>query len=146
MLRVSALALVLASSEVSAQSVPESVHSLANGPETICEITAGSAIEFRQKVEQATDAGQYDRADGGPRFDLFNPKSTSGELKQWVFAKSTEAAYPMGTCRRIYTGPDGGTYQERRMRCDASRAACDSMFIEFQSLDDRVTKFVRGRK
>ena len=34
---------------------------------------------------------------------------------------------------------------EREMRCDASREACDALFLEFQASDEEIRRQIKGR-
>jgi hypothetical protein len=119
-----------------AQSVPEGTHTLATGPQTICGITASSVHEFRSKVE----GSGLERQDGGPRFDAFISDMGESGMTQWVFTKPSETAYPAVTCRHVFKAKNGDWMMDRNMRCDASRAACDALFIEFQKLDEQARR------
>lgn len=65
-------------------------------------------------------------------------------MDQWALTRPTEPAYPSVTCRHAYQ-QDGNWYQIRNMRCDAGRAACDHLFIDFQQLDQRMIEEIRNR-
>jgi hypothetical protein len=131
---VPALTLAQLVTGASAQAVAEGFHSLSAGPETICGITAASASEFRLKIRQAGLTFQ----DGGPRFDVYLSPSAGDDMVQWAVTKAGEPAFPAVTCRHMYKTTDGAWMQDRKMRCDASREACDALFVEFQQLDERM--------
>ena len=127
----------------SAQTVPEGIHSLAAGPATICGIKASSAAEFADRLERSG----LERQDGGPRFDVYMSPSVSDDIVQWAVTRKGEPAYPAVTCRHVYKTPDGSWMQDRQMRCDASREACDALFVEFNELDKRVSaELARSRR
>jgi hypothetical protein len=111
--------------------VPEGIHSLANGSETICGITAASAEEFAAKVKLSPKAKYNNETDRYVTYQGPMP------LTLWAFAKPSNFAYPVATCMRVYV-EGGQTYTERKMRCDASREACDRTFLEFRELDKKV--------
>ena len=111
--------------------VPEGVHSLASGPETICGITGSSAADFEAQVKRAANAKYNNETDRYVTYEGPMP------LTLWAFAKPSNSTYPLATCMRVYV-EDGQTYTERKMRCDASRGACDRAFLEFKELDSRV--------
>jgi hypothetical protein len=111
--------------------VPESIHSLANGPEAICGVTGESAPDFEAQVRSSPKAKYNNETDRYVTFEGPLP------LTLWAFAKPSNFAYPLSTCMRVYV-QGGQTYTERKMRCDASRDACDRAFLEFQELDNRV--------
>ena len=111
--------------------VPEGIHSDANGPETICGITAASAQDFERQVKASRKAKYNNETDRYVTYDGPMP------MTLWAFAKPTNFAYPVATCMRVYV-EGGQTYTERKMRCDASRDECDRAFVEFQQLDNQV--------
>lgn len=137
--------IVLALAVAGSQAVPEGIHKLATGPMTMCGITATSALAFRRKVNEQVAAGKLVVMDGGARFDLIMTSGDQLPIHQWAFAKAGEAAYPTATCRNVFRDSTGGISQDRRMRCDASRAACDAVFLEFADLDKRVLDAMRGK-
>ena len=118
--------------------VPEGVHSLANGRETICGVTAASAQDFEQKVKASPNAHYSTETD---RFVVYEGPE---KLTQWVFAKPANLAYPLATCRRVYV-QDGATYMGRQMRCDATRDDCDRAFLEFKALDEQAKQSVQSK-
>jgi hypothetical protein len=118
--------------------VPEGIHVLAHGPETICGVTADSAKEFEKQVRASPNARLYRETD---QFVVYEgPQKTS----QWAFAKPGYFAYPLATCRSLET-EDGAVYMNRLMRCDASRDDCDRAFLEFHSLDEQAKQSVQSK-
>lgn len=137
--------IILALAVAGPQAVPEGIHKLVTGPMTMCGITETSAPAFRRKVDEQVAAGKLVAMDGGPRFDLMMTSGDQWPIYQWAFTKAGEAAYPMATCRNVFRDKAGGISQDRQMRCDASRAACDAVFREFADLDKRVVEAMRGK-
>jgi hypothetical protein len=134
-----AFALILfAVAPVQSQLVSEEIHSIADGPETICGITADAAEEFAAKVK-ADRRFEFEFAT-----DRFITYATADSLTQWAFSKPGNSAHPMATCRLTYQGPDGAWYIKRQMRCDDSRENCDKAFLEFNELDERVKQELGG--
>lgn len=118
---------------------PEQVHKDAVGPSTMCGVTARTALEFRAIIEKSP---QFHRQPlDSARFELF---STDDSFTQWVFTKSSEPAYPAVSCRHAFQDKDGGFSQTRELHCDASREACDKLFIEFRDLDERMRQSFKG--
>ena len=117
--------------------VPEAIHSLAKGPETFCGVTASSAQDFERQVKVSANAKRVTDTD---RFTAYEGPA---EMTVWVFAKPTNSAYPLATCRYVYV-KDGATYMGRKMRCDDTRERCDRAFIEFNELDQHAAASVRG--
>ena len=111
--------------------VPEGVHSLAKGPETICEITGASAVDFERQVQNSPSWNLLVETD---RFIAYQ---SSDNLMQWVFAKSGNNAYPLATCRRAYQ-QNGAWYMDRKIRCEDSRENCDRAYLEFEMLDEQT--------
>ena len=75
-----------------------------------------------------------------PRFTLFANANSSYQL---VFTTPTEAAYPAASCRHTFER-DGVVMLDRDLRCEAGRAECDALYLEFRELDARVTRLLQG--
>jgi hypothetical protein len=134
-----AMALPLATpGGVSAQVVPEGIHSLADGPETICGITGSSAQNFENQV-RASPVAKYNN-----ETDRYTTYEGPMAMTLWAFAKPTNFVFPLATCLRIYE-KDGAVYAEREMRCDATREQCDKAFLEFDALDAQNRQQIQGK-
>lgn len=137
---VLAVALIVgASSPSGAQSVPEGVRRLTDGPAAMCGIVGTDASDLLATARQSA----YLRAVPIPsdRFEMFE----GGEPVQYqlVATLPTEPAYPAVSCRELYE--EGGALRMKRsMRCDAERADCDALFQEFQALDAEATRAMQG--
>jgi hypothetical protein len=118
---------------VVAQVVPEEVHSDARGPSTMCGLTGADALDLIRQVR--TSPGLSSQQVASDRFEVY---ASSDSMTQWVFTKAGEPAYPAITCRHVFRAADGSWMQNRNMRCDAGRAACDRLFTEFGELDERL--------
>jgi hypothetical protein len=136
LLTAMALPLVI-SGGASAQLVPEGIHSMADGPETICGITGSSALDFERQVKASPGAKYNNETDRYVTYEGPTP------LTLWAFAKPTNFAYPVATCIRLWDGK-GAVYSERKMRCDATRLECDKAYLEFEELDARNRKEIQG--
>lgn len=134
-----ALALVIASA-VSAQSVPESMHSDVQGPSEMCGLVGRDAQDLMRQVRSSPTVTQQNL--NSNRFEAY---ANDNGFMQWVLTKPAEPAYPAVTCRHAYQDKDGSWQQTRNMRCDASRAACDKLFIEFQNLDEQMRQEIARR-
>lgn len=122
-----------------AQSVPEGVHRLADGPAAMCGISGTDARDLLATARQSANL----RAVPIPsdRFEMFE----GGEpvRYQLVATLPAEPAYPAVSCRELYE--EGGALRMKRsMRCDAERADCDALFQEFQTLDAEFTRAMQG--
>lgn len=123
-----------------AQQVPEGVHSIAQGPSTMCGITGRDALDL--KTQAANSADLQPVPIDTPRFILFANADHSYQL---VFTTPSEAAYPAASCRHTYE-QDGTMRMARSLRCDAGRAECDALFVEFQTLDAELTRSLRSER
>jgi len=119
-----------------AQLVPEGIHNMADGPETICGVTGTSAQDFERQVKSSPTAEYNNETDRYITYEGPTP------MTLWAFAKSANFAYPLATCIRIYE-EKGAVLAERKMRCDATREQCDRAFIEFDELDGRNRRQVQ---
>jgi hypothetical protein len=124
-----------------AQLVPEGVHSDPQGRSSMCGIVGDDALDLMRQVRASPSLNRSPI--DTDRFELF---VSEGGLTQWVFTTPGEAAYPAVTCRLVYQERDGSWLQTRAMRCDASREACDELFLEFQALDEQVRQEIRGNR
>ncbi len=122
----------------SAQSVPEGVHSEAQGPVQLCGLVADSVASLRTKAA-ASETLRVVPLDT-PRFDLY---ADARQTYQLIFTRPSEAAYPAATCRHTFE-EDGSVRMNRSMRCEAGRAECDALFLEFQALDAQLTSSIQG--
>lgn len=134
------ITLAACSPALMAQQVPEGIHSPASGPVNLCGHVEPDLVAFETWV-RANPSLQED--EGTDRFEVFN--AVRAPLRQYILARPSEPAYPAITCRLFSNRPDGGSNMTRQMRCDASREACDALFIEFQELDARVLAELRGQ-
>ena len=75
-----------------------------------------------------------------PRFELF---ADARQTYQLIFTRPSEAAYPAATCRHTFE-KDGSVRMNRSMSCEAGRAECDGLFLEFQALDAQLTASFQG--
>lgn len=121
-----------------AQTVPVGVHSDADGPSDLCGVRGENALAIRAKLK--SDASITEEPSGSPRFETY---FSSVETKQWTVTTQRDAAYPAATCVHLYNS-NGGTDMKRQMRCDASRAACDTLFREFDASDAALRKQIKG--
>jgi len=121
----------------SRQTVPEGVHSRANGPETICGVTGTTAKDFERQVRSSSVAKYNNETD---RYVTYEGPM---QLTLWAFAKPNNMAYPLSTCLQVFE-KDGATFAERKMHCDATRALCDQAFLEFDELDRRNRQMLQG--
>jgi hypothetical protein len=119
--------------------VPEGIHSLANGPETICGITASSAEEFELKVRASPTASYNNETDRYVTYE--GPMART----LWAFAKPSNFAYRLATCVRVFD-KDGSVMMERQMRCDSTRELCDRAFLEFDELDESNRRRIAGEE
>jgi hypothetical protein len=106
-------------------------------PETICGITGASAEDIERQVKTAA---QYNN-----ETDRYVTYVGPMSLTLWAIAKPSNFAHPLVTCMRIYV-EDGKTFMQRKMRCDATREACDRAYLEFARLDRDNRRQVEGGK
>jgi hypothetical protein len=121
-----------------AQAVPEGVHSEVTGASEVCGITGEDALAIRRMLR--SDPTIVERPSSSPRFETY---FSSVETKQWTVTTKADAAHPAVTCVHLYDS-GGGTDMKRQMRCDASRKACDALFLEFESHDQLIRRQVKG--
>jgi len=135
---LTALLLLTPAGATSAQSVPESIHSEAQGPTQLCGLTADSVAALRTKAA-SSETLRVVPIDT-PRFELY---ADADQTYQLIFTRPSEAAYPAATCRHTFD-EDGSVRMNRSMRCEGGRAECDALFLEFQALDAQLTSALQG--
>lgn len=130
---------ILVHSPTFAQTAPEGAHKNANGPSDICGISGDDALAIRESLRADPDI--VEEPSSSERFETY---FSSVESKQWTVTTKADVAYPAVTCVHLFTS-ENGTDMRRQMRCDASRAACDALFIEFTAHDEKIRKQLNGR-
>jgi hypothetical protein len=126
-------------SSAAAQPVSEDIHELADGPSKLCGITANDAPALLASVRR--DPRVRAEVIESERFELY---ASSDHRTQFVATLPGEPAHPAISCRQLSQDEEGNLHLTREMRCDASRAACDALFREFQELDERVRAELSG--
>jgi len=121
-----------------AQAVPEGLHSEVRGPSDVCGVSGESALGIRASLR--SDPTITEKPSGSERFETY---FSSTEDKQWTVTTQADAAYPAVTCVHLFTS-EGGTDMLRQMRCDASREACDALYLEFRAHDEQIRRQLRG--
>lgn len=122
-----------------AQQVPEGVHREVTGPSEMCGITGRDALDLAAQAKASDDLQPVPIET--ERFVMF---ANADQSYQLVATTPSEAAYPAVSCRHTYE-QNGSLRMNRSMRCDAGRAECDALFLEFQELDAQLTRSLRGR-
>ena len=135
------LALLLSSSHSPsfAQTAPEGIHSDAVGESSVCGITGSDALTIRDALR--SDPTITEEPSPSKRFETY---FSSAKSKSWTVTTKADAAYPAVTCVHIFTS-NGGTDMQRQMRCDASREACDALFLEFRAHDNVIKEQIKRR-
>ena len=133
MVRLLFLVVLLASS-ASAQRVPEGIHRETRGPPTLCGIKGADLAAIQQQVledRRFVEEGST---------DLYRVFNRDEDFTQFVFPQPGTLSYPMATCRKVVSNPDGSSSIRRELQCEASREECDNIFLQFNALDQRVGK------
>ena len=134
------LVLAQASAPVAAQLVPEGIHTTPSGPLEMCGIRGRDLGDYIAALRAS--AAHRPEAIGSDRFELYVAKEGWDQI---VLTRPAEPAHPAATCRHAYRDAEGNIMMERHMRCDASREACDRLFLEFQALDERMRQEIATR-
>ncbi len=125
---------------VAAQTVPEGIHREAKGPSEMCGLVGQDALDLAAKAKASTTLKPSKLE--SDRFEVFQ---TEPPWQQLAVTKPSEPAHPAVTCR--YTFQEGGAFKmSRSMRCDAGRAECDALFVEFQKLDAAMIQDLQEKK
>jgi hypothetical protein len=118
-----------------AQSIPDGVYSSAEGPSEMCGLVGANASDLLTAAHRSAELRPMPIA--SDRFIMFSGGSSI--MYQLVATLPSEAAYPAVTCREVYE-EDGAVRMRRSMRCDAERADCDALFLEFHTLDQEIIR------
>jgi hypothetical protein len=104
----------------------------------MCGFTAKNTRDLLAQVRASKRVTEKEL--NSPRFEAY---VSGDQLTQLVFTKAGEPAHPAVTCRHAYPDKDGAYHLGRNMHCEASREACDQLFLEFQLLDKRTVQEIR---
>jgi hypothetical protein len=137
-LKLTAIVLAAVSQLSATQQVPEGIHSEARGPSEMCGLVGRDALDLVAQAKASSHLSEV--AIETERFVMFANADHSYQL---VATTASETAYPAASCRHTFE-EDGQVRMIRSLRCDAGRAACDALFLEFQALDAGVTRQIRG--
>jgi hypothetical protein len=118
--------------------VPEGIHSDAKGPPELCGYRGRDLSELTRQILEDPD---FKEEGSTTEYRVFNNDSA---LVQMVFPQSGTLEFPMATCRKVFTNLDGGTSFNREMHCEGTRDDCDRIFLQFEALDKKVTREIRG--
>jgi len=105
----------------------------------MCGLEGRDALDLMEKARKSQELHRVDIQSS--RFELFE---TAKPKYQLVITRPSEPAYPAVSCRHVYE-QDGALQMDRSMRCDAGRAACDALFLEFQALDEKMKQAVQSK-
>ena len=117
--------------------MPEGVHTIDSGPIEMCGLRAANVSELREAALASTTLRPVPI--GTSRFELF---ADENHFNQLVFTTAADTAFPAATCRHTFE-EDGTLRMRRSMRCEAGRAECDALFLEFQYLDAWAARALR---
>ncbi|WP_324134445.1 hypothetical protein [Bosea sp. (in: a-proteobacteria)] len=128
----------------SAQTVPDGIYRRADGPAKMCGLIGRNATDVLAQARQSPDFRVIPNL-SSDRFEMFETIRGEPFKFQLVATRPSEPAFPAVTCRELYQG-GGGLRMTRTMQCDADRAACDALFLEFQAFDAQLTQTLRDLK
>lgn len=120
-----------------APTVPEGIHNESNGPPELCGFTAPDLAALERKITQDPSFREENST------ELYRVFNNTAIFVQFVFPRPGTLGFPMATCRKVTSQPDG-TYISRNLLCGGSREECDKIFLEFQAIDERVKQELGG--
>jgi hypothetical protein len=123
---------------VSAQPVPEGVHTRPIGPPSICGLTGSSIEDIRRQL--IAEAGIEEVAAG----ELYYAYMQAEPKRAWAFTRAGQSAYPAVVCREILS-IEGSTHIKMSIHCEASRESCDQLYRDFEALNERMKEEIAGR-
>lgn len=120
--------------------VPEGIHSNAEGPPELCGFKGRDLRDLERRVMSDANFAEHQ---GDQEYRVFLNETV---MVQFVFPKAGTSVFPMATCRKLFTDSSGGVSMTREMRCEGSREECDRVFLQFQNLDNKLTRETRGEQ
>jgi hypothetical protein len=117
---------------------------------------AGSAMAQQPRPEQPAEIGfpsvaaalESMRAKPGVTVSLQDGWTIINDTGPtiWSFTPPTHPAHP-SAARRTLVSKDGQMFVETRLKCEASKAACDKLAADYEALDKRmIEELSRSRK
>lgn len=129
-----------ASQDTAQSEIPGGVYSPRVGNVSLCGQEAASLAELDAWI-RSTDSLAPGNSDA--RFEVFD--ATGQPFRQYVLTRPSEYAHPAITCRLVTENPDGTAGFSREMSCDADKASCDRLFLEFYELDEQLRAELNGK-
>lgn len=104
----------------------------------MCGLVGDNATALLAAARQSSDLSPV--VIDSDRFEMF--EGTDPIRYQLVATLPTEPAHPAVACRELYYEGDN-LRMKRSLRCDADRADCDALFLEFQAIDAQFSEELR---
>lgn len=108
-------------------------HKHADGPSTICGVTAPNALNFQLAVR---DSGSYSLLNQNDDYFAIMSKD---ETTIWAFTMPESTKPTSAICTRLVRSQNGSISGEFDMRCDGDRIDCDGVYREWLDYHQRVT-------
>ena len=125
-------------SAAAAQPVEEGVHRDRVGPPSLCGLTGGSIEDIRRQL--IAGPGIEEVAGG----DLYYAYLQNEPMRAWAFTRPSHPAHPAVVCREMQRS-GGDINIVMSISCDSSRASCDQLYRDFQSLNEGMKEEIAGR-
>lgn len=111
-----------------AQTVPPGVHSIAGKTQEMCGATAANAEGFYDIVSKSGAT----KINTSPRFIqyVFSTGGQDPDSQTWSFTRQGDPAHFTAICTKRYHDENGIARVMTMMRCDATRAICDQLYVQ----------------
>jgi hypothetical protein len=111
---------------------PDQLLSQANGPPSMCGLSATSTDELAKAVRAAQ---RFTKAKvESSRFEIYD---TADRIQEFVLTLEGNPAHPAVACRE-FRQENGETVLTRSMNCSGDPQACNELFLNFRTLDSQV--------
>jgi hypothetical protein len=111
---------------------PDLLLTEANGPPSMCGLSAKTTQELAQAVRSAPSFSKANVE--SKRFEVYD---TADHMQEFVLTLEGDPAHPAVACREL-RHEDGELKLTRHMNCSGLRDACNRLFVEFRTLDSQL--------
>jgi len=111
---------------------PDLLLTQANGPPSMCGLSANNTQELAQAVRNAS---QFSKAT--VQSDRFEVYDTADRMQEFILTVPGNPAHPAVACRELRFEASE-LKLTRHMNCSGARDACNRLFMEFRALDSML--------
>jgi hypothetical protein len=121
--------------------VPEGIHSEGSGSADVCGLTAQSVPALEKQIQARPDTEKLQGT-----YDYVAYATTVDGMRVLTFTTTANRAHPAVACRQVAQRPDGGSDIQTSIACFNNRENCDWLYRQFEALNERTVKAMKGKQ